>query len=235
MNERMHGTALLLLSAAVIICATWLAGTGLRDFYDAPRNMDRVLEALEQINGLESERQALLQREAALSAELDRWTRRESEALRTAGGLEEDVARAEMLAGETALTGQGVRVTLTDATDEYIESLGAGVDPSDYIVHEQDMLRVINALWSAGAEAVAVNGHRLATGDAVRCVGPSIMVGNRRLAPPFRIEAIGDGEAMKTAMTVGGQSYIYRELTAFGIGVQIDAVDRLVLHGTGGG
>lgn len=234
MNGRMQGTALLLLAAAVILCAAWLGGPDARDRADAPRNMELVLEALERIDGLESERRALLEREDVLSAELDRWAQRESAAMQAAGGLEADVARAETLAGETALTGQGVRVTLTDAPDEYIDGLGAGIDPSGCIVHEQDVLRVINALWSAGAEAVAVNGHRLAAGDAVRCVGPSIMVGNRRLAPPFRIEAIGDGASMKTALTTGGQSYIYRELTAFGVGMEVRVVNRLALPGTEG-
>ena len=62
-----------------------------------------------------------------------------------------------MKGGFTALAGPGVIVTLDDSK----ATSKAGENPNLYLIHDDDLLRVINELRAAGAEAVSVNGQRL--------------------------------------------------------------------------
>lgn len=233
MNRPAQGAALLLLSAALAMAATGLGRTGLLPGGFSPA-LAQVRQALEELDALEARQQELIRQRDALEAAV---AADEQAALDSQQAVDELAARMQevrSLCGQSGLTGPGVRVTLTDADEGFIAAAGPAADVSGFIVHDRDLLRVVNALWSAGAESVAVNGVRLTGSDAFRCVGPSIRVGWRRLSPPFIIEAIGDGEAMAQALTGGSHSYIYKELTAFGIGFTVEISDRLVLTGREG-
>ena len=61
-----------------------------------------------------------------------------------------------------------------------------------YIIHDDDLLRVINELRAAGAEAIAINGERIVAMSEIRCAGPTLSVNNNRSAPPYEIKAIGN-------------------------------------------
>ena len=50
----------------------------------------------------------------------------------------------------------------------------------------------MNGLWTAGAEAISINGQRLTVLTAIRNGGPVINVNSRPLAPPYTVQAIGD-------------------------------------------
>src|SRR5699024_8407720 len=65
----------------------------------------------------------------------------------------------ETAAGRVAVEGPGVVVKLWDAPAR--DPLPDGVGFDDLIVHQQDPEAVINALWAGGAEAMAVQGHRV--------------------------------------------------------------------------
>jgi len=66
-------------------------------------------------------------------------------------------------------------------------------------VRDRDMQRVVNGLWSAGAEAIGVNGQRLTALSAIRAAGDAILVDNKPLVPPYTVLAIGDGKRLSTA------------------------------------
>jgi uncharacterized protein YlxW (UPF0749 family) len=59
---------------------------------------------------------------------------------------------------------------------------------------------VVNELWNAGAEGIAVNNHRVVGGTSFRCVGSVILVDNVRIASPVIIRAIGDPATLKGAL-----------------------------------
>jgi uncharacterized protein YlxW (UPF0749 family) len=98
--------------------------------------------------------------------------------------------RAEELAsGAVAVSGPGLRVTLDDAP-----SSGGTRNR----VLDRDLQAAANALWAAGAEAVAVNGERLTSQSAIRQAGDAILVDFSPLSPPYRVDAIGDPVALET-------------------------------------
>jgi len=67
-----------------------------------------------------------------------------------------------------------------------------------------DLRSLITELWSAGAEAIAINDQRVISTTTIRCVGPSILVNTMRLLPPYEVKAIGPADRLETALTMPG-------------------------------
>lgn len=109
-------------------------------------------------------------------------------------------AGIRVASGLVPVAGPGLRVTLDDAPDTGTSADG---DPRTGIndegrVRSKDLQLITNGLWSAGAEAIAVNGQRLTSRSAIRFAGEAILVNFRPLTRPYTIEAIGDPEQMQT-------------------------------------
>lgn len=118
------------------------------------------------------------------------------------------------LSGNSDLKGEGVIVTLTDG-DKVVNSSSR----TDSLVHDSDVLTVVNELKAAGAEAISVNDQRIIATTAIRCVGPTILVNYQKIAAPFVIKAIGDSQYLESAITIkNGVADMLKEL---GIGVNV--------------
>jgi uncharacterized protein YlxW (UPF0749 family) len=102
-------------------------------------------------------------------------------------------------AGRTDVRGPALRVTLDDAKLAGGE-VPAGADPDDYVIHQQDVQSVVNALWRGGAEAMMLQDQRVISTSAVRCVGNTLILQSRVYSPPYVITAIGDRDAMRDAL-----------------------------------
>ena len=96
--------------------------------------------------------------------------------------------RDELAAGTGAVGGPGLRVTVEDAPVTRADPEAA--DP-DLRVQDVDLQVVVNGLWAAGAEAVAVNGQRLTALTAIRTAGSAILVDLAPLSSPYVVEAVG--------------------------------------------
>ena len=111
--------------------------------------------------------------------------------------LRSEVDRLETMAGLTDLEGPGVEVVLRDSS-----AANATGSEADYIIHDSDLLSVVNELRDAGAEAIALNGERLLAGSEIRCTGAVVTVNGRRYAAPYVITAIGDMDTLYSALTM---------------------------------
>jgi len=118
--------------------------------------------------------------------------------------LNESLQELKLFAGMTPVVGPGVVVTLRDSP----KFSGSGLDPGgtqpDSIIHDVDALKVCNELIASGAEAIAVNNHRIAGNSSLRCVGTTILVNDVKIASPVIIQAIGDPKTMIGAMNMPG-------------------------------
>lgn len=128
----------------------------------------------------------------------------------------------KMFSGQTAVTGPGVIIILDDSTKTVRKE-----DPNLYLVHDEDMLKVINELRSAGAEAISINGQRLTATSEIRCAGPTISVNNVRSAPPFEIKAIGSIKDLVAAVNMRGG--VADTLKVWGIRLEIQEVPDLLI------
>lgn len=146
------------------------------------------------------------------------------------------VRRLNLDAGAVATTGPGVVVTLDDASDAQGPVGGdpRAADNGAERVRPLDIQILANGLWAAGAEAVAVNGQRLTSLSAIRGAGDAILVGFRPLAPPYRVEAIGDPNDLRTRLADSSAgSYLAFLQQNVGLRVSVSGADDLTLPGAG--
>jgi uncharacterized protein YlxW (UPF0749 family) len=132
------------------------------------------------------------------------------------------------LAGMTAVTGPGIIVTLSEGTGDG-ESEWAG---EAFLIHQEDLLNIINELWHNDAEAVAVGTagrkmERVTTFTPVRCSGGAIEINGRRMFPPFEIYAIGDNELLKSVLQMRG-GYL-QKLKTYGVHSEVITADRIYI------
>lgn len=142
----------------------------------------------------------------------------EESASKTSGftdAMKKELEKVRMAAGLVGGYGPGVVITLDDSN----VPKQPGEDPNLFLVHDEDLLKVINELFAAGAEAVSVNGQRIATNSEIRCVGPTIIVNSAKLVPPFIIQAVGDPHTLETSLKMRGG--VIESLQVFGIQVNI--------------
>jgi len=134
---------------------------------------------------------------------------RDSELAGSAAGsqLSARIRAAELASGAAAVAGPGLVVTLNDAP--------SGKGTTRNRVLDRDLQGVVNALWAAGAEAVAVNGQRLTASSAIRQAGDAILVNFTPVTAPYRVEAIGDPVSVETEFAgsrSAGQMRSYSQL-----------------------
>ena len=145
----------------------------------------------------------------------------ELDTVRKEGANVAATADLRLRAGLTPLVGEGVIVRMDDST----ASSKAGENPNLYVIHDDDLLRVINELRAAGAEAISLNGQRLIGTSEIRCAGPTLSVNNVRSAPPFIIHAIGDKHALEGAIKMRGG--VAETLKVWGIQMETETHDRV--------
>lgn len=103
----------------------------------------------------------------------------------------------ESSAGLRAVSGPGILFVVDDAEAGSV---------SESRILDVDLRELVNGLWAAGAEAIAINGHRLSSRSSIRNAGSAITVNYRSLTRPYRIEAIGDPRTLEARFleTTGG-------------------------------
>lgn len=154
--------------------------------------------------------------------------------------LQTSLTSVKMLAGLTPVKGQGIIVTLNDSTvqaqvgntDE--ESLFGidNINENQFIIHDSDILLVINELRASGAEAISINDQRVISTSEVRCAGPVLSINNNKTAAPFEIKAIGNARNMENALRM--RSGIIYILQQYGIQVDVTKQTNLIVPAMSG-
>lgn len=111
--------------------------------------------------------------------------------------LAEQLAVLRDQAGLTPLRGPGVAVTLADG-----QPGGPNLpDNLGYRIGFQDIQDVVDLLYAAGAEGVAVNGRRITPLSGFRGDGVDVLIDQGPpLDSPFRITAVGDQARLEQAL-----------------------------------
>ena len=140
--------------------------------------------------------------------------------------LNDKLQQARIAAGLVALAGPGVVIRLADST----LAVPQGSNARDYLVSGQDVMTVIEELWRAGAEGIAVNGERLTVASAVVDIGGSILVNGAYLAPPYDVSAIGPKRMYDDILASPAfVDFVRSRSEAFGLGVSYAVLDEVDL------
>ncbi|HVT76153.1 MAG TPA: DUF881 domain-containing protein [Acidimicrobiales bacterium] len=126
-------------------------------------------------------------------------------------------------AGTSAIKGSGLRVKVSDADTIPDDAK----DSEAYRISDLDLQLLVNALWGAGAEAVAINGNRIVATTSIRQAGETIVVNFRPLSPSYRIDAIGADATHFSRSDIAQRMRHWH--TLFGLGFSTSRVDSMTL------
>jgi len=140
--------------------------------------------------------------------------------------LNDRLEQAQEAAGLVALAGPGLVIRLSDSG----VPVPADADERDYLVSGADVRTVVEELWLAGAEAVAVNSERVTVATAIIDIGGSVLVNSAYLAPPYQVSAIGPSDMFdRLTQAVGFVDFIRSRAETYGIGVDYAVLDEVDL------
>ncbi|MGH3739851.1 MAG: DUF881 domain-containing protein [Micromonosporaceae bacterium] len=152
-------------------------------------------------------------------------------ALTDAGGNAEArrLRETEARTGMTKVAGPGVAVTLSDGPRETDPVTGEPVGDNLGRVFDRDLQRLVNALWAAGAEAVAIDRQRLSAVSTIRSAGEAIRVDFVPVSSPYLVQAIGP-PSLGDALARSRAAEQFRWLRdKYRMGFSISSQDRLTL------
>ncbi|MDR0879996.1 MAG: DUF881 domain-containing protein [Clostridioides sp.] len=131
--------------------------------------------------------------------------------------MEKELEKLKSSSGRADVEGRGVMVTMSDSERE----LKKDEDPNDLLIHDIDILRVINDLKKAGATAISINSERVIENSKIECSGSTITVNDTTYGEPFVIRALGDVDALSSAVD-SPDSYSYLLKTVYGIDIDME-------------
>lgn len=208
------------------LIAAQIAAEGPRIRYSTEERSPLIETAL----GLQSQQEAL---KADILAVRQRIGVLEAQGPGSADSLRRLYAQLEearIAAGLIALTGPGLAFQLEDS--------GQGGAGPDGLVTAHDVRVLVQELWLAGADGIAVNGERLVGSSAVIDIGGSMLINSAYVAPPYTVTAIGPPDLYaRLRSSVAFVEFVQGRLERSGIRLAVaepDSVDLPAFAGTVG-
>jgi uncharacterized protein YlxW (UPF0749 family) len=227
---RSPGRPGLVLPAILMILGFLVAAAVAQERVREERQPEQVAELLDLI---QARRQAI----ASLASETQTLGRRLDQVRATAGQdsaelrvMLERLERAEALAGVAPAAGSGLVVEVADSRD-VPRTRG---DVTDLRIQDVDLRLIVNALWRAGARAVAVNGRRVVSTTAIREAGDTILVNFSPVSSPYRVSAVGDPAALRSRLVeseIGRQFGVWEQV--YGLGFHVRSAAEISVPGLG--
>ena len=126
--------------------------------------------------------------------------------------IESSVRRAELNTGYAVVHGPGLRITVDSAPDADVDSE----------VRDEDLATLVDGLWEAGAEAIAINDQRLHLLGGIRNTNRAIHVNGRPVNAPYVVSVIGDVRTLQARLLQTSQGVEWFALVN-GLGFVYDA------------
>lgn len=200
----------------VLVSTAFVQNSLSEDTENAGRNalILRINNQRDRVDALQADIAGLRETNADLTAGLTATTDAEQTAATR-------LRRLQVRTGFVAVRGPGVVLTVDNAPN---------ADPLQEVVRDSDLAMLVNGLWSAGAEAIGINGQRLTAMSAIRNSGVPIEVNGVGIAPPYTVLAIGDNRTMLARFVNSSGGVNFDALVQrFGFTLNMDNDDDLSL------
>ena len=207
--------------AVVAVFGVLVATAAVQTRRNADESASSRASLVSQVNARKAELASLQSRAVALSRKVATLQTNDLQATTQGRAVQGRLAQLGVATGAVATTGPGIRIRLDDAP--------GAVDDSRK-VHGQDLQKIVNGLWSIGAEAISINGQRLTALSPVRDAGTAITVNFVSLRPPYVVQAIGNRKTMAARLldTAGGQTWVTLQ-SSFGLRFDITNEESMKL------
>jgi len=187
------------------------------------------LDAVEYSTKLKDEIGTLKKTETDLILKLREYERASTDSVHIMEELSKEYSRNEKLLGYKEVRGAGLIISLEDGKPKEDEQEGS-IDSWLRIIHNEDMLKLINELKLNGAEAISINGQRVTETSEVYCSWAFISINGKKLPAPFEVKAIGDEVLMEAyTKTEFNQMRIMKNR---GIKVSLEKMPIIILEGS---
>lgn len=151
----------------------------------------------EELKKVREEKEILVEELTSLEAKLKEIEESEAKDDILIRNIVSELEKYKMISGMKAAKGPGVVVTVEDPPVEegsYAESI---------IMYNYDLLlRLINKLNDAGAEAISINDQRIVSITEISLAGSNVNINSIPTAPPFVIKAIGNPDTLDSTLNI---------------------------------
>ncbi len=144
-----------------------------------------------------------------ISETLKKYKEESSSGGKTKQNLQEELANLELLLGLTDVEGKGIEITLKDPENmEEIEKEIENTEHTEQRINTSELLRIVNFLKDAGAEAISINNQRIVNKTDFAQINDTtyIKINSQMVSAPFTIKAIGDPDFLKASLI--GTGYV---------------------------
>lgn len=142
---------------------------------------------------------------------------------------ERNLKIANAIIGTTDVNGKGIIITVADNKGVTSDTIGILDNISNYLIHDSDLLRLVNELKNAGAEAISINDERITNLTSITCDGNVILVNGNKISSPFIIKAIGSQEALLGAIQRPG-GLLEKELEDYGLVSSVEKQNKITIN-----
>lgn len=137
--------------------------------------------------------------------------------------IENQIKKNNELLGLTEVKGQGVIIRLDENREVDANEV---LDVNSYLVHEGDLLNIVNELYNSGADAISINGKRIINTTAILCDGNIIRVNDEIVGVPIEIKAICHPQSIYNLKRPGGYLSL---MVNGGVIVEIEEKDEITI------
>lgn len=134
--------------------------------------------------------------------------------------LDKELLQTDKLVGKTDVIGEGVIISLIDNQDTQIE--------------DTDLLKLVNELKLAGAEAISINDKRIVNMSEIVNVNETILVNTERITSPYTVKAIGNQKYLSSALSLKNSGYIDK-YTSYGKTINMSVEKNIKILAYNGG
>lgn len=181
-------------------------------------------KAVEERNKLRQEINSLDDNNNEIVNKLNSYTSSEQKNEKIIEDLKSQFTLYKMISGFEDVKGSGIKIIIKDG--DY-----SGLPPELQrlkVLHDNDMINVVNDLRAAGAEAISINGYRIYPYSSIICDWAFLNIDEIKVPQPFEVEVIGEPKVLQEFMT-SDNSYI-SGLKARGIDIEIKEVKEIIMR-----
>lgn len=191
--------------------------------YQGIVTIPKILEMKNEIDNIKKETLKLASSIDEAKLKLEEYEANISKKGNVSENMEDELAAARDFSDYEKLEGPGIIISMNDSLSE----VGEDESLDWFVIHDGDILALVNELRAAGAEAISINDERVTASSNIRCGGPTINIDGKRHAVPFVIKAIGDPQKLEASLAAPSGYIEYMEF--YEIRIEIQKVDKMVI------